>query len=38
MWLRKGGGGVEQEGCNKKSLSTPHAPGDLAHVPSFPKF
>lgn len=36
MGLRKGGGGVEQEGCNKKSV--PPFPGNLAHVPSFPKF
>ena len=27
MWLRKGGGGVEQEGCNKKSLSPPRPRG-----------
>ena len=42
MGLRKGDGGVEQEGCNKKSVPSPPPPpwgaGDWAHVLSFPKF
>ena len=42
MGLRKGDGGVEQEGCNKKSVPSPPRPlpggGDWAHVLSFHKF